>query len=393
MSDAPASGDAAEADALGVDAAPARPAFHVGVAFPVGTNPKAIAIGDLDGDGRSDLAVANSDVDSVSVLLGTTQNGAATPTFANTVDFNVGREPYSVALGDFNADGKVDIVIAARRQNAISVILNTTPASASTPAFGAREDFATALTPQAVAVADLDGDGRPDVAAVSSSGAVSILRNTTPAGATVPSFTPHAEFPTSFVPTSIAIADFNADAKPDLAVATAGSVVSVLLNTTTPGSGIPTFSDAVNMAMGAGVYAISVSVADLNADGNPDLVTPHYTGTSIHVRFGTTAASATVPTFALPVAFTAPMHSQSIAIGDLNGDDAPDLAIAHESFSISIAVNQTAPGAQAPMLSALDEVGVPASSPVVAMDDFNRDGKRDLAVVHPAGTVTVLMAK
>src|SRR5207253_899102 len=104
--------------------------------------------------------------------------------------------------------------------------------------------FATGANPRSVAVADVNGDGKPDlVAANASESTVSVLLNTTVPGATTPSFATEQTFATGSMPFSVAVEDLNGDGKPDLVVANRNdNTVSVLLNTTTPGTATPSFA-------------------------------------------------------------------------------------------------------------------------------------------------------
>ncbi|BBH40680.1 hypothetical protein myaer102_32590 [Microcystis viridis NIES-102] len=81
-----------------------------------------MTVGDFNGDGKSDLAVANANSSNVSVLLGT-----GTGSFSTATNFTVGSSPRSVTVGDFNGDGKSDLATANGSSNNVSVILNTTP--------------------------------------------------------------------------------------------------------------------------------------------------------------------------------------------------------------------------------------------------------------------------
>jgi hypothetical protein len=129
--------------------------FAAKVDFGTGTEPYSTAIGDFNGDGRLDIAVANLQSDTVSILLGT-----GSGTFGPKSDFAAGPSPVSVAVGDFNNDGKLDLAIANRGGNSISILLG-----AGNGAFGAKTDFGDAtLFPLQVAAGDFNGDGALDLA-------------------------------------------------------------------------------------------------------------------------------------------------------------------------------------------------------------------------------------
>ena len=83
-------------------------------------------MGDINGDGKPDLAVANFNSNTASILLNTTATGAPTPTFATKVDFPTGNSPRSVSMGDINGDGKPDLAVANFNSNDVSILVNTT---------------------------------------------------------------------------------------------------------------------------------------------------------------------------------------------------------------------------------------------------------------------------
>ncbi len=96
--------------------------------FASGGDPNSVTEADVNGDGRPDLIVANNFDATVSVLLNTTAPGAATPSFATQQTFATGNSPYSVTVADVNGDGKPDLILANAVDNTVSVLINTTAA-------------------------------------------------------------------------------------------------------------------------------------------------------------------------------------------------------------------------------------------------------------------------
>src|SRR5436309_901487 len=123
------------------------------LSFETGRGPQSVAIGDLNGDGKADLATANCHSNTVSVLLG---NGDGS--FRAHTDFETGSYPYSVAMGDLNGDGKPDLAVANTGSRSVSVLLGNGDGT-----FGARTDFGTWTDPYSVAIGDLNGDGKSDL--------------------------------------------------------------------------------------------------------------------------------------------------------------------------------------------------------------------------------------
>jgi hypothetical protein len=110
---------------------------------------------------RTDLAVANQNSGTVSVLLNITAPGAATPSFSAKQDFAAGGNPRSVTMSDFNGDGRLDLSVTNQNSASLSVLRNNTTPGATTASFGAKQDFATGAFPISVAVGDVNGDACP----------------------------------------------------------------------------------------------------------------------------------------------------------------------------------------------------------------------------------------
>lgn len=209
------------------------PSFDSPVGLPADVQPVGIAAGDLNGDGAPDLVVGYFNLGKVSVIQNLTGVGEPTPSFDVRADLSttdVGTE--RVTLGDLNGDGKLDIVAAVRTGGA-TVFLNTTASAGAARTFSSGQDFGAGFSPNNVALGDFDGNGRPDVVVSNfSSSNVSILMNTTLAGAPTASLAPKFDVPTDTFPAGLAVADVNSDGKPDLLVTSlTTNRVLVFLNT------------------------------------------------------------------------------------------------------------------------------------------------------------------
>ncbi|HLO50807.1 MAG TPA: DUF4347 domain-containing protein, partial [Kamptonema sp.] len=169
--------------------------FNPKVDFTAGNNSVSVSIGDINGDGKPDLAVANFSSNTASILLNTTATGATTPTFATKVDFTTGSAPFDISIDDINGDGKLDLAVVNPFSNNVSILLNTTATGATTPTFATKVDFTTGSEPRSVSIGDFNGDGLPDLALPNRfSNTISILLNTTATGATTPTFATKVDF-------------------------------------------------------------------------------------------------------------------------------------------------------------------------------------------------------
>jgi len=185
--------------------------------YPAGDTLYSVAIGDFNGDGKQDLATANFFSDDVSVLIG---NGDGS--FIAQTRYSAGEGPRSVAIGDFNGDGRQDLATANWRSDDVSVLLGNGDGS-----FATETRYQAGNVPTSVAIGDFDNDGRQDLAVTNGYVyEISVLL-----GNGDGSFAMRASYPAGDGPHSIAIGDFDNDGGQDLAVANYRSHdVPVLLN-------------------------------------------------------------------------------------------------------------------------------------------------------------------
>jgi hypothetical protein len=359
--------------------------------------PSAVAMADINGDGKPDLIVANIVDNTVSIFLNTTPPGAATPSFATQQTFATGPNPFWVAVADVNGDGKLDLLFADRGNGTVSVLLNTTTPGAATASFATVQTFAVGAAsnsaPQSVTVADINGDGRPDLVVCNhNDDTVSVLLNTTTTGATTASFATQQIFATVDIPYTATVGDVNGDGKPDLIVADENiKTVEVLLNTTPTGASTASFATAQTFVTGNGPTV--AALADVNGDGKPDLVVTNIRDNTVSVLRNTTTPGATTVSFATQQTFGTGAGPRSVAVGDVTGDGKPDIIVANNSDStVSVLRNTTTPGATTASFATQQAFATGASPFGMALGDVNGDGRPDILTANNGdNTVSVLL--
>ena len=165
-----------------------------------GFSPYSVATGDFNGDGKLDLVVANN-VSTVSVFLG---NGDGT--FQPAVNYAAGSSPKAVAVGDFNGDGKLDLAVANAFSNNVSILFGNGDGT-----FQPAVNYSVPCCPSSVALGDFNGDGKLDLVVTTNSASVLL-------GNGDGTFQPALNYAAGSSPATVAVGDFNGDGKLDLAV-------------------------------------------------------------------------------------------------------------------------------------------------------------------------------
>jgi hypothetical protein len=335
--------------------------FPVSASMPELTQPvSAVAVGDFNGDGKGDI-VANASGPlggNLSILLG---NGDGT--FQAPVSLNVGGiQVASVIVGDFTGDGKADVVTGnAAPPNSGGPTLSLLAGNGN-GTFQAHRTVNLGETGDALAAADFNGDGKLDLALASRSGAnVAVLFNGGGTFATTPAY------PGNVLPSAEAAGDFNGDGKQDLVVTGIGGNAAVLIN-----NGDGTFRAGPTLTVPGS--PTSVVVGDFNGDGRQDVAVGTQQGTVYVFRGNGNGTFGTALVFNLGTNNSV----QSLAAGDFNGDGKLDLAVTSNQLPADTGLVTILLGKGTGTFTRGQVTTVGVDGEGLTVTDLNGDGKADL---------------
>ena len=338
-------------------------------ATPVGDDPRCGVVGDFNGDGKMDIATANQETNNVSILL---SNGLGQMKSAPNTPIKVGAMPRALALGDFNGDQNLDLVVANSGANNLTILLGDgTGQFAPLPT----PPIKVGTRPLSVAVADVDGDKKHDLVVVNNTADnISVLHGDGAGGFVEVAGSPLKVGKTPFF---VMVSDVNADQMPDILVANNGSnSVSVLL-----GQGGGKFGPKSDFA--TQINPRCIAVADLNGDKNVDLAVANTGANSISLLPGDGKGNFGDATH-IPVG----AGPRSVVAMDLNSNGTPDLAVT--CFGLNKVLVLPYETGFTPSTIGQFDVG---SEPIWSVPmDMNADQKLDLVVINSdSNDVSILL--
>lgn len=328
------------------------PSFFAGVNFVV-HSPVSVAIADFNGDGKADVAAADYHRDRVVVLFAG----------GKRVFVPVGTDPISIVTADFNGDGRPDFATANRSSNNVSVVLGSGGGT-----FATAVAIGVGAEPRDIVTGKFNGDDRPDLAVVSRAAMQVAVMFGSGGGA----FSPPVAYPAGQEPLALAHGDVNNDGRQDL-VAMSKYSISILLGTNGGTFQQGAFYPAYNLT--------DIRLGDLDGDGSLDLVTANaLNGARAFVLIGNGDG-----TFQSATAYPLPYAAAAIVIHDFNGDGNADVATGGLDLNgLSISLGNGDGTLQPPR-------SVPSGSvQSIAVFDFDSNGTQDVALADPNGAVVAI---
>lgn len=337
---------------------------------------KQMAVGDFNGDGQPDVVVPyDISPGQVAVLLNNGDGTFKAPLISN----GAGAYPVAIAVGDFNGDGKLDLIVAGagtKQQGPIVTVL----LGKGDGTFQPGQNFALASTPAAILAGDFNNDGKLDVAvSMSAIPNVSILL-----GNGDGSLQAAKSFSVG-TGTALGAGDFNGDGNLDLIIGNSSPLDNV---TVALGNGDGTLQPGKNTYLGINVE--SLAVGDVNHDGKLDIVTVEYGGASAYVNVGNGDG-----TFQVTTTFPGGSGTQGVTIADVNHDGNLDIVIANtEGIYVVSPALIVLLGKGDGTFEAASGYNVSSGLEQVLVADFNGDGNPDVVATNgQEASITLAIGK
>jgi hypothetical protein len=330
-----------------------------------GSKPNAVAFGDFNNDNKIDIATANLGTDSVGILLGYGNGSFRTVT---TYSSESGSRPFGIAVGNFNKDTHLDIVVTNSLTNNIGVFLGYGDGT-----FGVMTTYATGSesTPYGVTIGDFNNDNQLDIAVANyNANNVGVFL-----GNGNGTFGFQMTYPTGYFsqPYTVAVGDFNSDNMLDIAAVTYNlNTVAILL-----GYGNGTFASLMAYSTGDGSSPQSICVSDMKNDSYLDITVGNSLSSNTVVLFGFGDG-----TFLLGVAYStgSASYPTGVAVGDFNNDARLDIAVANmatNNIGIFMRDGISLYGGVVPY-----STGFGSEPYSIAIGDFDNDKRLDIAVAN-----------
>ncbi len=344
--------------------------FAAPATYDAGKSPVSIASDNLFGTGgvvSNELVVADAKSNSILIL-----ENAGAGAFLPALEMSTGgKAPRGVVIADFNGDSRPDIAVTNSGSGNVSIFLN-----AGDGTFAAPVHYSTTSTPGALRAGDVTGDGLTDLVMTSAGNTVTILP-----GHVDGSFgTPVKLSAGGVSPKDLALADFSATGRLDIAVANGGSNSVALLVAN------PDFTFAKPVSTHVGVNPTALAVGDFDGDGNFDLAVTHGVSHFVSVLLNESPTTR----FSSQIKLTHPGNNAplTVAAGDLNGDGRTDLVVGNTAAgTVSIYLNLGGATFNPAMTIELDNTP-PRKTAALVLSDFNGDGLLDIATAN-AGSADV----
>lgn len=339
-----------------------------------------VAVADINDDGKPDVVVCNFALNTISVFKNISKAGLIM--FEARIDISTGNGPYECLLHDINGDGKPDLMVLNSQENSMSIFKNESAGGQIT--FGLKTDFQTGNNPRSIAAGDLNNDGKPDIIVGNNGyGGISLFKNTGIAQNISLETVPGIYAGGSVI--GVSIADYNNDGKPDISTTSDYDKITVLKNTSKYGA---ISFDEINIQ--AGFSPGSITSGDLDGDGLIDIVAVNQGNNnfSVYKNSGTNGSVSFMPRTSYQTESNLPY---SVQIGDLNGNGKPDVGVANSQMNnIGVFNNKSVSGSLAiDSLKTYSTGGYGSAPRSIAIADIDGDGKPDI-VSSNSGSLVVL---